>query len=138
MKLLHQELAVLSNLIVNAAHQTLLDAGKLGEDTARNTTLFKNNGALRDATNFHPVSQFSGFVLADKSYAQYLEYGNPYAGFIIEPKVAKVLHFWIDGKEIFAKKVKAHGPLKFMEAAEKKVEEQIEHIWNNNFDRFVK
>jgi len=119
------------------AHQTLLDAGKLGEEAARNTKLFKNHGALRAATNFHTTGQLSGFVLADKPYAGYLEDGNPYKGFKIVPKQAKVLHFKIDGKDIFVKSSTAHGPLPFMQQAQDKVEGEIENIFNHNFDKYV-
>lgn len=127
-----------TNEVERALHQTLLDAGQLGQETARDTNLFKNTGPLRDATNFKTIDQFSGFVLADKPYAQYLEYGNPYEGFVIKPVNAKALHFFSNGEEFFVKSSTAHGPLPFMENAQHKVEEDIEKLWEHNFDKFVK
>lgn len=137
MKELEKFLEQLPAQIEATAHQTLLDAGKLGEETARNTKLFKNNGPLRAATNFHPTGALSGFILADKPYADYLESGNPYKGFQITPKQAKVLHFKIDGRDIFVKSSTAHGPLPFMQDAQDKVEREIENIFNHNFDKYV-
>lgn len=138
MKDLEKFLGNLPAQIEMAAHQTLLDAGKLGEESARNTKLFKNTGPLRAATNFHPTSKLTGFVLADKSYAGYLEEGNPSQGFKIVPKQAKVLHFKIDGHDVFVKSSTAHGPLPFMQQAQDKVEGEIEKIFNHNFDKYVK
>lgn len=137
MKELEKYLAELPAQIEATAHQTLLDAGKLGEEAARNTKLFKNR-ALKAATNFHATGRLSGFVLADKPYAGYLEDGNPYKGFKITPKQpGGVLHFKIDGKDIFVKSSTAHGPLPFMQQAQDKVEGEIENIFNRNFDKFV-
>lgn len=135
----------LDNLIISlqtnieiAAHNTLLEAGQLGQEAARTTKLFKNNGPLRDATNFHPIDKFSGFVLADKSYAHWLEDGNDPGGGFIYPTKSKFLHFFVNGEEIFAKKVRAHGPLPFMSDAETKVETNIESIWEKNFDKAIR
>lgn len=121
-----------------ASIQTLLDAGKLGEKAARETKLFKNNGPLRDATNFHITSKTSGFVLADKSYAQFLEFGNNQGGPYIYPRKAKALHFFINGEEVFVKKVRSHGPLPFMDNAGKIVEAAIEEIWNKNIEKQIR
>ena len=117
-----------------ACELTLLEAGAKGVDVARNTDLFKNIGALRDATNFHQIDSRSGFVLADKKYAQYLEDGNPFDGFIIKPVRAKALHFRIDGEDIFVKSAKAHGPLPFMQNAQDAVEEALPKIFEDNLE----
>ena len=119
-------------------HATLHEAGIFGRDKARNTTLFKNNGPLRAATNFFETSKNSGFVIADKSYAVFLEEGNPYAGFQILPKNAKMLHFFINGEEVFAKASTAHGPLPFMQEAQDATEMEIEKIFDRNFERIIK
>jgi hypothetical protein len=133
--LLEKLLNALPGQIEKAAHLTLLEAGNLGQEAARNTNRFKNNGPLRAATNFHETGEYTGFVLADKSYAIFLEDGNNAGGAFIYPVHAKALHFKIDGKDIFAKKVRSHGPLPFMKDAQEKVENNIEEIFNKNFDK---
>lgn len=137
MKDLEDFAAILSSQVEQVAYKTLEDAGKLGEQAARDTRLFKNQGSLRAATNFHKTSDTTGFILADKSYAAFLEEGNPSQGFKILPKNAKVLHFVIDGKDVFTKSSTAHGPLPFMQEAQNTVEKEITNIFNNNFDQIV-
>lgn len=137
MKTLDQALLALQPLIEKAAHQTAMEAGELGAKAARDTKLFHNDGPLRDATNWHPIDQYSGFILADKEYATYLEDGNPSEGFIIKPIRAKTLHFWLNGEERFVKSVKAHGPLPFMQQSQDKVESEIEQIWESNWHKVV-
>lgn len=125
-------LTVLWQEVFNALSASVKDAGEFGAKAARETTKFKNNGPLRDATNFHSLDDYSGFVLADKPYAQYLEEGNPAEGAIIHGK--PILHFQINGEDVFVRSVKAHGGYHFMADAEAKTEAEIERIFDKRLN----
>lgn len=124
----------ITHQIEEAAEKALENAGKRGVQLAQQTTLFKTSNSFKQAIQFHPISKYSGFVLADKPYAQYLEEGNPSQGFVIRPRNAKVLHFFINGKEIFTTKSTAHGPLPFMQQAATKLETELPDIFADAFN----
>jgi Bacteriophage HK97-gp10, putative tail-component len=117
-----------------AAELTLKEAGELGVETAQDTNKFKI-GKLKDAIQFHPIDKLSGFVLADKPYAHWLEDGNDENGPFIVATNAKCLHFYVDGDEVFAKKVKSHGPYHFMQDSQDKVVEELPAIFEKNFNK---
>jgi len=110
---------------LQAAVQTL---GERGAELAKETTLFHNQGPLRQATQFRRTQDFQGIVIADKPYAYWLEAGNNQQGSVIRPKFAKALHFKVAGQEVFAKSVKAHGPLPFMDNARNQLEKEANQI----------
>jgi hypothetical protein len=120
--------------IESAAEQTLQDAGKFAREEALSTTKFKVSDTFRDATQFHTVDKTNGFVLADKFYAEYLEFGNNEKGPRIYPTTAKVLHFVSGGKDVFVKWVSSHEPYKFMEEAGQKLDGEIENIFVKNLN----
>ena len=93
----------------------------VAKNNARATTLFKGSpdGGLRAAIRIIANGSLSRTVLADKDYAGYVEYGNNQRGPYIYPVKAKALHFFVNGTEVFAKRVRSHGPLPFFEQAEK-------------------
>ena len=114
-----------------AAEKTLAEAGALGVQLARNTNKFRI-GKLHDAIGFYPIDKYSGFVIADKPYAYWLEYGNDQGGPYIYPKTAKALHFFVDGQEVFAKKVRSHGPYWFMRDSQEEVIDAIPEMFLKN------
>jgi hypothetical protein len=117
-----------------AAEQTLQDAGKFAREEALSTTKFKVSDTFSNATQFHTVDKTHGFVLADKFYAQYLEFGNNEKGPKIYPTTAKALHFVAGGKDVFVKWVSSHGPYKFMEEAGDKLDGEIENLFLKNLN----
>jgi hypothetical protein len=100
-------------------NEALDEIAEIAQQKAKSTTLFGGSatGGLRGSINIHKNGSFSRMVLAEKDYAGYVEYGNNQKGPYIYPIKAKALHFWINGREIFAKKVRSHGPLPFMNDA---------------------
>lgn len=117
-----KSLEVFLNKAEKQLETAVVKIGERGAQLAKDTTLFKNNGPLKAATEFRSTSRFSGYVIADKEYAYWLEYGNNQKGPYIIPRFKKCLHFFIGSQEIFTKKVRSHGPYKFMA----KVREQLE------------
>jgi hypothetical protein len=110
---------------------------EIGVSNAKSSTLFKNRtGNLRNnikatAPTFSANGSISAEVLADTSYAGYVEYGNNQKGPRIYTVHAKALRFVINGKVVFAKSVKAHGPLPFMGNAQGVVESLAPTIIGN-------
>jgi hypothetical protein len=113
--------------IEQAAEKTVSEAGKFAREEALATTKFKVSASFQQATQFHKLDRFSGFVLADKSYATYLEDGNGPGR--IYPRTAKALCFQVGGKTVFAKSVASHGPYRFMAEAGDKLDLEIENIF---------
>ena len=103
----------------NHVEAAIEDIAEVARDKAKASTLFGGsvNGGLRGAIRILGNGQLAKTVLADKDYAFYVEYGNNQKGPYIYPVHAKALHFYINGEEIFAKRVRSHGPLPFMEEA---------------------
>lgn len=111
------------------AEKTVNQLGEKAVEVAQNTTAFKNT--LKESTHFTP-NGLSGEVTDDRFYAYWLEYGNDPGGGRIYPVHAKALHFFINGEEIFAKSVKAHGPYHFVENGRNIAESMLEDIFNSN------
>jgi len=118
--------------INDAAEQTLKDAAEFARTEALSTTKFKVSTGFKQATQFHPLSKTSGFILADKPYAIYLEEGNNQGGPYIYPRNAKALHFVANGKDVFAKKVRSHPGYWFMQDASDKLDNEIDTMFQNN------
>jgi hypothetical protein len=119
----------LSEQLETIGEQTLHKAGERGAELARMQNLFHASDSFNQAIQFHPVSETSGFVLADKPYSGYLEEGNAQAGPIIYPKTAKALRFRVGTQVIFAKHVKAHEGYFFMQKAADKLEQELNEIF---------
>ena len=117
----------------------LEDMAEVAQQHAKSTTLFggRVNGGLRAAIRILSNGRFSRTVLADKDYAGYVEYGNNQKGPYIYPVHAKALHFFMNGKEIFAKKVRAHGPIPFMEEAKQYTIKKIPSIIAKNIKEIL-
>lgn len=123
--------------IEKAAEETVPVAAQFAKTAALNTTKFKVSDTFRSATNFHPLSKLSGFVSTDKDYAYWLEEGNNQKGDYIYPRTAKALHWKSGGNDVFAKRVKAHGPLTYMGDAADKLDDEIEHIFLNELTKII-
>lgn len=118
-----------------AAEITLQDAGKFAREAALETDLFHVGANFRQATQFHTLDRFNGYVLTDNDFAQYLEFGNGPGR--IYAKNAKCLHFVVGGKDVFVKSVNSHPPLPFMENAGIATEEAIEGIFTENLNKVL-
>jgi hypothetical protein len=137
MKELETILKELEGDIERAAANTVKVAGDYARTSALSTTKFKVSDTFRAATQFHSLDQFSGFVLADKDYAFWLEEGNNQQGSRIYPKNAKALHWKSGGKDVFAKSVKAHGPYNFMSDAADQLDEHIEELFLEELQKLI-
>lgn len=93
---------------------------------AKESKLYKGS-ALRSSIKISKA-RLSRTVLADKEYAFWVEEGNNQKGPYIYPRKAKVLRFVSNGSVVFAKRVRAHGPLPFMAQAVAAVAPQAESI----------
>ena len=121
--------------VKDAAIKSTERAGKRGVQLASKTDLFKM-GKLKNAIVFEPLPVFAtGRVIAKRFYAYYLEEGNNQRGPYIYPIHAKVLHFVIAGEDIFAKRVRSHGPLPFMKPARDKLETELPGIIEKNLEQ---
>lgn len=96
---------------------------------AASSTLFKDGtGNLRSSIRILKSGDLARTVLADRDYAFYVEMGNDPGGGYIHPR-GKVLRFQASGGGVvFAKRVRAHGPLPFMGSASTATQPLIEGI----------
>jgi hypothetical protein len=138
-------LTILGARIESMCSAIIDELGFIGVSAAQNTNLFNNNGPLRQATQFHKADLFSGTVLADKPYAYWLENGNNQEGEYIYPKninprtgkVFQCLHFYVNGAEVFTKRVKTHGGYFFMKSAREEVEKRYQSVVAKHFNKIV-
>lgn len=106
----------IASTLPSAVDKAMDQVAALGTANAKGTTRFRAGGKLRKETKFVNDGFLAKSVIADTGYAFYVEFGNNQKGSIIRAK-GKALRFVIDGKVIFRKSVKAHGPLPFMNDA---------------------
>lgn len=121
--------------IEEASEKTLQDAGEFARQAAINTDLFNVSSSFKAHTQFHTLDKLNGFVLADRPWAEFLEYGNGPGR--IYAKNAKCLHFVVGGKDVFVKSVNSHPPLPFMENAGIATEEAFEGIFIENLNKVL-
>lgn len=76
-------------------------------------------------------------VLVNKDYAFYLEEGNNQRGDYIYPKRSKLLRFKINGKTIFAPRVKAYLGKHLFEKSVNEAEPRMQDQIVNIFSRYV-
>lgn len=76
-------------------------------------------------------------VIADTSYAGYVEFGNGPPGGKIYPKRAKALRFVIDGKVLFRKWVRTSKPRPFMGNARTLMVSFIPDLFNSSIGRMI-
>lgn len=126
--------------LTSTISKTLDTLATIAQTNAQSSKFFKGSGpnGLRANIKILKNGEMSRTVLADKNYAGYVEFGNnPGGDGFIRPVNAKYLHFWINGKEIFAKKVRSHGPLPFMKTAQIITEQFIPDIFNTAIQRLI-
>lgn len=104
------------------------ELGKVAQLSATNHDLFRMSEKFKSNVVFAKVSSTQGTLTSQSPWSSFLEYGNPYEGAAITPKNKKVLHFFVDGQEVFTKKSTAHGPLPFMHNAGEEAAKQAESI----------
>jgi hypothetical protein len=124
--------------LLETEEKTLQEAGQFAVKMALNTNKFRVSSTFRAATKFHQVTKTTGFVLADKPYAEYLEFGNNAKGAYIYPRVTKALHWISGGKDIFVKKVRSHPGYYFMENAGQQLDANMEKIFLDNLNKTLK
>jgi hypothetical protein len=95
-----------------AVSKGIQDAAEQGAQIARDH--ISRNGPLKTNTQAYKNSAFNQGILANTVYASWVEYGNGSSGSRIYPTKSSCLHFYVDGKEIFAKWVKTSQPKPFM------------------------
>ena len=130
----------LINGLEDVASEGLEHIALLGAKEAREHHEYHSYGGNGLEANTVPYknSALNQGIIANKYYASWVEYGNGPEGSRIYPVSAKFLHFWIDGKEIFAKSVAASKPKPFMANAVKFVEENGERIMSQHLNNFIK
>lgn len=110
-----------------AVEKALDKISKVAQDHARATNLFKGH-VLKDNIIILKNGALARTVLANKDYAGYVEYGNNQQGPYIYPVRAKALRFFVNGTEVFTKRVRSHGPIPFMQAASEYAESKSTEI----------
>lgn len=121
-----------------AINRALDGLSEIAVSNAKSSTLFKGNGPLRKTIAFKKAGEFARDVIAPVSYAAYVEFGNNQNGPIIRPKNARALRFRINGKIVFRKWVRAHGPLPFMNNARIHSMKFIPDLFNIEINRIIK
>jgi hypothetical protein len=86
-------------------------------NVARENVSGRSADGLWANTRPYKISALEQGVLSNKYYASWVEFGNGPPGSRIYPVSAKALHFFVDGKEIFAKSVAASKPHPYMSKA---------------------
>jgi hypothetical protein len=138
MKNLVDGILELEKQLMQVSEATLNEAGKLGVETIRATDLFRHGANFDNQVVFYAHNQFEGEVVSEAPYSEYLEFGNNEGGEYIYPVNAKALHFYVNGEEIFAKKVRSHAGYFFAEKASEVVEEALPEIWETEFNKVIK
>lgn len=110
--------AVVSQLDSTLA-STMDSLSEIVQTNAKSSKKFKDfTGKLRSGINFKRLNPTTWRVSTDQGYSNYVEFGNNKGGPYIYPKKAKALRFITrEGKVVFAKRVRSHGPLPFLKPA---------------------
>lgn len=133
-----QCLAIVNNL-PETIQKSLDTLSEITKTNAKSSTLFKNRtGKLRSSIEITKAGLFKNIIGTKVSYAKYLEFGNHQNGPWIYPKRAKALRFVIDGKVIFAKRVRSHGPLPFLGKAVQLAESFIPDLFHSDIQTLIK
>ena len=122
----------------SAMDSALDKIGKVGQQSASTSNLYKSTGHLRKNIKYVENGQLDKAVVADTNYAGYVEFGNNQQGSIIKPKKAKALRFVVNGEVIFRKWVRAHGPIQFMSKAREDMVSAAPLILRDMFENLVK
>jgi HK97 gp10 family phage protein len=129
------EIKQVSSALMSAVDKATNDVAKEIQRRAATSTLFKGTSSgLRDSIKIINSGFMSRTVLADKDYAWYVEFGNNHHGQYIQAH-GKSLKFISNGTVVFAKRVKAHGPMPFMANAAQETEPLVEAIFAAEFSK---
>lgn len=114
--------------LVLAMSDALEQLGELVKENAENTTKFHMSQNFKDHIVYKQETAFTATITSELPWSSYLEYGNPDDTFTIRPTKAKVLHFFVNGEEVFTKKAKAHEGYHYMEEASRVANNSIESV----------
>lgn len=131
------QLEAISEGLPASVSNALDTLGEMGASSAKSSRLFKGNGPLRKEIAVVKKGAFVRQVVSPTSYAKWVEYGNNQNGPRIYPKRAKALRFVVNGKVIFRKSVRAHGPLPYMGTARMFIESFAADYLQNNLSQLA-
>lgn len=137
---LQKQIANLRQGFEKAVEKGLQDAAEQGAQIARTQHSYQSHGGsgLESKTVAYKNSALDQGIKADTHYASWVEFGNGPAGSKIYPKKSSVLHFTIDGKEVFVKWVKASTPKPFMINALNFEKATADRIVGDHINTFLK
>ena len=104
-----EKLAKLQALLPAAIENALLETSEEGVRIATTKTYYTSRGSngLKDNTYWKRISGNHYQIIANKPYASFVNFGTrPH---VIYPKKSKLLHFKINGKDVYAKYVNHPG-----------------------------
>lgn len=113
---------------------------EIGVTNAKSSKIFKNRtGRLRSEISSLRNGSFARQVISPTEYAKWVEFGNRPGGTgeRIYPKRAKALRFVINGKVLFRRWVRSHGPLPYMAPARQLVSTFLPDLINSRLERLV-
>ena len=118
-----------SNLLDTCMRKSIQEVGfKIVEEAQKTAPV--------DTGNYKNNIIFDGqkTVTAHANYSAAIEYGIS-KPVVIRPKTAKVLHFKVDGEDVFTKYVqqKTSEPNPIMRNAQRKIQKQVKSIFLRNF-----
>lgn len=127
------EMPDFSLALKNATEKAIEEAGFEMEGTAKQNAPV-DSGYYRNNIKFDGKNQ----VIANADYSASIEFGVK--AHTIEAKNAKVLHFKVDGKDVFAKSVKIpkRKPNPVMRNAALKVQKEIGGTFTRHFKKELK
>lgn len=118
--------------------QALQRSAEKAAQTASKSGLFVNRtGRLQKSIGHKMTGKFRASTSASAKHAAWVEHGNTFrsGAKYIYPKNGKFLKFSIDGKTVFARRVKASKPRPFMAEAARKTEPLFERLCREAVDR---
>ena len=131
-------LSDLEKMLDATVADALQSAGEYAVEQARSTNLFHTGSKFKEQIITQPVSKNKQIVWSQADWSSYLEEGNNQGGPFIYPKTAKALRFIMAGQTIFAKHVRAHGPLPFMTNAAVATDAHFHTLWQHSLDKHFK
>lgn len=130
----YKALDIVAQQFEELTNKALDKIAETAQKAAQNTNKFKTSSNFKSSIIIQN-GHFARTVIANKDYAYYLEYGNNQKGPYIYPVKAQALHFWINGKEIFTKRVRSHPGYYFMRDAQKKAISELDNIIKRTFNK---
>lgn len=116
----------------------LQKASEAAAQAASKSGLFVNRtGRLQKSIDHKMLGKFRARTSAKAKHAAWVEHGNTFktGAQYIYPKNGKFLKFHIDGRTVFARRVKASKPRPFMNEAARKTEPLFVRLCNEAIQR---